>query len=427
MRVLRRFRCRTSVIALVGLALAMLATAARADHSPRLKRLLAEGKLAQAHRVFSRLVDAEPGDQQARTALGVVRFLQGIESLAQANYRHGILHQHARNIPLARLPVPLNESPEPISYDDMRQIVREFSKHLHDAEAALAEVDTYADVKLQLYLGQVSLDINGDGTAGEEETLWRIFQTINRGISPEQGTNFSVTLDGADVHWLRGYCHFLMAFTDFLLAYDQQELFERCGHLLYPEVESPYEYLKHDGTLDTFDAKYIADFIAFVHLINFPLEDADRMRSAHAHLLEMMNQSRQSWERAMAETDDDREWIPNPNQTGVLRIRVPEEVVTGWQRVIDEMDAILQGRKLMPFWRAYATSLFSQPEIPDKGIGINIRRFFQEPQTFDLVMIFTGSGVGPYLEEGDLSTPEAWSRLTRVFGGEFFGFAVWFN
>ena len=46
------------------------------------------------------------------------------------------------------------------------------------------------------------------------------------------------------------------------------------------------------------------------------------------------------------------------------------------------------------------------------------------PTDFDLVLTLQGSHVQPYLEEGELSTPEAWDELTQVFQGQFFGFAI---
>jgi hypothetical protein len=35
--------------------------------------------------------------------------------------------------------------------------------------------------------------------------------------------------------------------------------------------------------------------------------------------------------------------------------------------------------------------------------------------------------VKQYLQEGELSDAATWAELTRVFRGDFFGFAVWFN
>ena len=141
----------------------------------------------------------------------------------------------------------------------------------------------------------------------------------------------------------------------------------------------------------------------------------------------MISQSRLSWERALAENDNDHEWIPNSDQDSVMQLRVPREMITGWSSVLDELEAILEGKKMIPYWRKYYGILFGQSKISDKGKGVNLRKFFLEPRDFDLVLTIQGTNAEPFLEVGPLSTPEAWDQLTRVFRGQFFGFAIWFN
>ena len=400
--------------------------AVQADLSDRFNQLLGQGDLSHAESEFEALVKQHPDDQQARLALGFTQFVQAIERLAQDQYRYGLMQQYARQIPIARLPVPANPEPQQISYDDVRQMLDRFGVQLKKAEQTLASVNTQ-DVKLSLFLGRVQLDVDGNGEAAEAESLWRMFGTINQGLQQEQGEAFSIGMDGADVHWLLGYCHVLMAFCDLGLAYDGREWFERCGHLLYPDVKTPYDFLKPSSSAGGIDPQLIADLIAAIHLLNFPLIDQDRMRSAHSHLLGMVEQSRLSWMRGLEETDDDREWIPNPQQEGVLGLRVSREVIDNWHEVLDEIEAILKGDKLIPFWRIYGFDPFRTAEVPEQGTGINLMRIFLDPKDLDVVLFLTGTGAAPYLEEGPLSTPAAWNRMMRVFQGEFFGFAIWFN
>jgi hypothetical protein len=139
------------------------------------------------------------------------------------------------------------------------------------------------------------------------------------------------------------------------------------------------------------------------------------MKAALHHLEQMLAQSRESWKFILAETDDDHEWIPNPRQTGVLGVPVRQEMVDGWLEFIEEAEALLAGKRLIPFWRG------------DPSRGVNLRRVFTEPRPLDLVLWVQGSGASPYLEKGTLTKPAVWSRLQRVFGGEFIGFAIWFN
>ena len=56
-----------------------------------------------------------------------------------------------------------------------------------------------------------------------------------------------------------------------------------------------------------------------------------------------------------------------------------------------------------------------------------IGHVFFEPRDFDLVLWAAGIGVAPYLEDGEVLGATEWSRLNRAFGGNFLGYAFWFN
>ena len=125
--------------------------------------------------------------------------------------------------------------------------------------------------------------------------------------------------------------------------------------------------------------------------------------------------SRASWKAILAETGDDREWIPGPQQkNGVITsMPVTQEQVKAWMRALDDFDALLDGAKLLPHWR------FAQ--------GFNLRRFFLEPRDFDLVLWIAGYGAAPYLEKGPILESGEWRDLNGAFGGNFLGYAFWFN
>jgi len=140
------------------------------------------------------------------------------------------------------------------------------------------------------------------------------------------------------------------------------------------------------------------------------------MESALKHLEAMVTLSRESWKFYLAETDDDHEWIPNPKQNTVMPGgKVTDEMVKGWLSFLEEAETILAGQKLVPLWRGADQK------------GVNLRRVFTEPRELDLIFWFQGTAAVPYLEEGPITQPEIWTRLLRVFRGEFIGFAIWFN
>lgn len=71
---------------------------------------------------------------------------------------------------------------------------------------------------------------------------------------------------------------------------------------------------------------------------------------------------------------------------------------------LDESEAILEGRRLAPHWR------FAR--------GVSVKAFFEEPQTFDLVL-FVSRGALPYLAEGPITSPERWGADHSRFRGQF--------
>ena len=121
------------------------------------------------------------------------------------------------------------------------------------------------------------------------------------------------------------------------------------------------------------------------------------------------------WKRVMAETDNDNEWIPNPRQKGAINSPVTQAMVESWLKAVDEVELVLQGKKLIPFWRGKVTR------------GINVRKIFLEPTTLDLVLWVQGTAATPYLEEGELTLPETWQDFNRPFGGQLMGFGIYFN
>ena len=198
------------------------------------------------------------------------------------------------------------------------------------------------------------------------------------------------------------------------MAYDTQELHDHTAQLFFPTAKIRYEFLK-DHTGDFW--RDIRDAIAFIHLLRFPVLEPARLGAAREHLLATIEQSRESWKAILAETDDDHEWIPSPKQknAAVPFFDVTDAAIAQWHKVLDEGEAILNGKRLAPFWRG------------DKKQGINMRRVFEEPRTFDLVLWVQGSAAGPYLEEGELTSPLFWRETWQLFNGRFFSFAVWVN
>ncbi|MGI9522955.1 MAG: hypothetical protein ACR2PG_15055 [Hyphomicrobiaceae bacterium] len=267
--------------------------------------------------------------------------------------------------------------------------------------------------------------------------------------------------DASDVVWLRAYCHLLMAIAEFPLAHDWQRAFDITFPSIFHMPKSaeqrkirnataeararleelgptpPYPKKPYDIPWSEWDttpqvkelrrqrklrAPYefrpigspFAEMIAFIHLTQWPVIEPHRMANVLRHFEGMVVLSRENWKRILAETDNRNEWIPNPAQTGVLSgIEVDKERVDGWQRFLNEFEAMLKGNKLIPHW------WFDE--------GINLRRMFLEPHTFDIVLLIHGFAAVPYLEKGPVTDQETWREITQVFGGDFLRYFIWFN
>jgi hypothetical protein len=398
------------------LALASTAVVpARADEEARALTVshLEAGTLADGEAALAEIVASDATNADAQLGLGVIRFMRAIEHLSQGLYRYGLKPPQSFMAPIVRLPVPENPNPQPITYEDFRGLIQAYVEDLARAEATLAEVEA-SDVQLVLDLKQLRYDVDGDGTVTDNERFIAVIQRVSGMRDPNMPASLTFAFDAGDVFWLRAYSHVLMAFGKFLLAYDWQESFDASFFHLFPAMESPFRdaLASPSGTMND-EIAPIADFVSFLH-IRWPVSEPERMASVRTHLKQMIALSRESWAAIEAETDDDQEWIPNARQTSPFAtLQVDAEHIAAWYQVLDEAEAVLDGEKLVPHWR------FQQ--------GFNLRRVFEEPQPFDLVLWITGPAALPYLEDGPVTTPEEWARMTEAFGGRFGLFALWVN
>ena len=152
---------------------------------PAIEEFLVEGRLADGAAAMQAAVDADPDDGLSRFGLGVTQFFQAVDALGQSQYRYGLLGNRRRAIPFMRLPIPENDKPEQISYESARSTIQEFLSGLSKAEQTLAGVKT-SGVKLPLKIGQIRLDLDGDGVGTDEESIWNILNALNGGGRPQE-------------------------------------------------------------------------------------------------------------------------------------------------------------------------------------------------------------------------------------------------
>ena len=406
---------------------------------PAAEAYLKEGRLLDGEKELTAQLERNPGDDNLRFGLGITQFLRAVEKLCQDLYKYGLRNPADQDlrIPFLRLEVPSNHEPETMTYEKARRMMDDLNKKLLQAAKTLGEIED-PEVKVPLHFGMIKLDLDGDGKCGEGETLWQLYSHITRNthIKPEVAEQFSIAFDRGDVHWLKGYCHLLSSFCEIYLAHDTREMFERTGHLFFTKVESPYAFLTNGKHIFTIGRSRIdiADVVSFIHLISWDVVEPERMRNALYDWEQVVAQSRISWKFIMAETDNDREWLPNPKQDCVMpNVKVTDEMVQSWGRIMDEIDLLLKGERLVPFWRnsdggEAVDANGRRTLIPSAiGTGVNLRKVFLEPRKFDAVLWVQGTAAAPYIETGRLSKGSDWRTWSSAFGDNFPGFAIYFN
>lgn len=453
---------------------------AQPDFAGQFEAPLTEGRLSAAADVARARIAEAPGDAAAQFALGLAQFLIAVEGLGQDLYRYGLANTYRNDpgalvfgggVPFLRIPIPANPEPEPVTYEGLRAALADFTADLAVAEATLAAVPS-TDFDLPLRVPAIRLDFDGDGAGSEAESIAAVFIAVTGGSfaadavewagDAAAGNTEPMGLDQSDVPWLQAYSHLLTALADFPLAHDWHEAFELTFHDVFPGTRLPSTGLRDEEKRITeqlgpeppdfqwegepysqeFWAAYSAwsespegrarqdwvqaqwslqigtffDLGAFVHLMHWPVVEPERMAAVREHLLSMVDLSRENWRRIRAETDDNREWLPGPHQTNLLPwVRITDETVGGWQLFLDEFEAVLTGERLVPHWRVA------------EGRGINLRRMFDEPTTFDPILIAQGVSVLPYLEDGETVSPETVGTIFRLTEGGLLGYFIWFN
>ena len=143
--------------------------------------------------------------------------------------------------------------------------------------------------------------------------------------------------------------------------------------------------------------------------------DAARVAATRDHWLEMIAQNRVFWAALKAETDNEREWIPNPTQTSALPLNVDADMARGWQAVLADAEAVLEGRLLLP-----------HPLFPS-DTGISLKAYAENPAPLDLINWIHGIAGYPYAAKGPMISRQRWLSFQRLTGGNAGGFALFFN
>lgn len=366
------------------------------------------------------LGNREAPDDLEAFALGAVSFLRAIEVSLQDRYRTGAtLGESMIGVPILRLPVQPNPTPEPFTPDLISSIFASLAAEMEQTRAFLRVARIGPNDKLVLDVAALWFDVDGNGLRGEGESVLEVAGAALTGALPGSqrevpNQGLIVHFDAADVEWLVAYTHLLSAVSEIALAFDPTEVIAEIMHSKQMMAEmqgaSPsvgFGYLSgQEGFVDAFATVYGA--------LNRVPEQA-RISEARDHLLEMIERNREFWALLEQENDNSFEWIPNASQEASLGFDLPAETGSVWQLVLADAEAVLNGELLVAHWRT------------EPGGGVNVAKLLADAPAFDIVTWVQGSGLAPYFEKGPLVNWENYSRFTAMFSGDAVLFMVLLN
>ena len=376
---------------------------------------LSEGRIQEGLRAF-----ASPKDNAARFSLGLLQALDGLQQFSAGSVKLGVNEEIiARGLPFFRVMMPApGGSPstnQVATPEKVAALLNTLRDSLKSANTTLATIDA-TPFKVEVNLSTARLDFDGDGIVAPEEMLVaKLAPVLGLPGGPQAGQDLIIHFDSADAAWLKGYTHFLTGVIDILLAYDWRPVWNQCAHAFFQSPDPVPPIARFTVREPGRSFSEWADLIAAVHDMRLTLDDRDALSNARQEFMSMIACSRVCWQRVLAETDNDHEWLPSPKQTGPGGTKVTQQQIDGWLKVLDELDAILAGKKLLPHWRLKG------------GTGINVAKLVASPPKLDLILLIQGSALVPYLEEGTVSDRAAWVTLMQPFGPGFTRFAIWSN
>lgn len=396
------------------LALSLLTALITAPAFAQSTAELSTDSLAQAVESFTALPDKSPSDQ---FALGALHFLRGVEKTLQVRWEHNAALDDL-DIPVMRLPVPSNPSAKPFKPNLVTGLFTELLSDMDASRAALAQIPEGADVALNVNLGDLWFDINMNNKRDLGEGIVEVGAMTLMG-SPDLGDAeglppMDIRFDTADVAWLTAYTHLLSAAGELVVAFDPTEAISSVMNAVQKMDVIRGGPLERSVFISTNETQWIDQFAMAYGALN-QQPDATRTRAAHAHLLNMIAENKTFWARIEAETDNLNEWIPNPSQTAALGFELHPATGMAWQGVLDDVEAVLNGDLLIPYWRLSGSG------------GVNMQKLLTDPPIFDLVTWIQGHGLLPYLERGPVITRDSINQFEELTGSDMIMFSFLFN
>lgn len=203
----------------------------------------------------------------------------------------------------------------------MRNVLASTEQSLSEIDGHLKDALSDPEFSLELCVACWQRDWNGDGEINERDQRLLEVEFAADGSEIEVGDprrRPTFRFDVGDLHWGRAMLAFQRAGLNLVLAYDWAELdkvFELSLFGKAPDIE-----------------------------IRIKLLHASKVKHARDLILAGLEHSDSEREAYLAETDDDREWVPNPNQRNSgVPLRVDVDLYRTWEGVVADLRRLVAG------------------------------------------------------------------------------------
>jgi hypothetical protein len=375
--------------------------------------LIAAQGLRAAEVELAAIAAPTPSD---RFALGGVRFLAAIETALQTRWQTGLSDGLTTlvDLPVLRLPVPENPNPAPFEGAIIARMFAQMQGDLTSASAVLEGIGDADAVGVTINTADIWFDIDMNGQRGLGESLSDLL-TQNMGGFGAPLPDVTIRFDTADAAWLAAYAHVLAGVADLVIAFDPGQAIDDilAARAQFDQINADAGFPFGSG-MGMMGGDY-ADLGAIIVDALERQPDPALTRSAQAHWLAMVQQNRIFWARVAAETDNDREWIPNKGQVNALGLPFPADTGQTWLNVLAEAEAVLNGDALIPHWR-----------IQD-GAGIDLNALLQNPPEVDVLGMLHGVDLLPYIRTGRLMGWDSLRQFENMMAGNAGMYMVMLN
>lgn len=240
-----------------------------------------------------------------------------------------------------------------LDHDKGRRVWLTFLTELEKVDRDLAVVAADPGFALELCIACWEYDWNRSGTIDDRDRkMFEVEFDGKGGELPEGDPRRRPTyrFDAGDAEWARAMIAFQRAALEIVLAYDWKEL-DRLFRDRGP--------------------------------IRIRIADKGRVRRARDLILAGLDAADRCRRAYLAETDDDREWVPNPRQRSyAMPLEVDARLYETWEGVIGDVRGMLESKHGISLHEVVALLGESAKDIPN--IYIDVGAMLREPR--DIVL-----------------------------------------